>query len=58
MRKGVMQMASKLSKTMAKGTAKVLSVFLSTDANAASCYIMYQPKAPKELSKFRKNYGK
>ena len=50
-------MESKMSKTIAKGTAKVLNTFLKTDANAASCFIMYQPKAPKELSKFRKNPG-
>lgn len=57
MGKGGVRMESKMSKTIAKGTAKVLNTFLKTDANAASCFIMYQPKAPKELSKFRKNHG-
>lgn len=33
----------------------VLSAFLSIDANSASCYCMYQPKPPKELSRFKKN---
>lgn len=47
-------MKDKLSKSIAKGTSKLLNAFLRADANSASCYIMYQPKAPKELEKFRK----
>lgn len=44
----------KISKVVAKGTVSILNSFLRADANSASCCIIYQPKAPKELSKFRR----
>ena len=47
-------MKNNLTKEVAKKTAKVLDSFLSMDANSASCCIVYQPKAPKELERYRK----
>lgn len=38
-----------------KGMKAALDVVLRTEANTASCLIMYQPKAPKELMKYRRN---
>ena len=45
-------MKNNLTKKVAKKTAKVLDSFLSMDANSASCCIVYQPKAPKELERY------
>lgn len=45
---------SKTEKNLAKGIAKVLETTLKVEANSTSCFIMYQPKAPKELSKYRR----
>lgn len=42
------------SKKVAKGVVSTLNTFLKVDANSASCVIAYQPKAPKELNRFRK----
>ncbi|MCH5258802.1 MAG: cyclic lactone autoinducer peptide [Lachnospiraceae bacterium] len=39
---------------IAKGVASILSVTLHAEANSTSCMIIYQPKAPKELSKYRR----
>ncbi|MCH5344192.1 MAG: cyclic lactone autoinducer peptide [Acetatifactor sp.] len=47
-------MIGKISKSLAKGTVLVLNTFLRADANSASCIISYQPKAPKELARFRR----
>lgn len=47
-------MKGKVSKLAAKGTASVLNAFLKADANSASCIIFYQPKAPKELERYRR----
>ncbi len=33
---------------------KVLNSYLRLEANSASSICMYQPKAPKELNKFRR----
>ena len=38
----------------AKGVVMVLNKFLQIDANSTSCIITYQPKAPKELQRFRR----
>lgn len=45
----------KLSKTVAKGVATSLNSMLRVEANSTSCVIAYQPKAPKELARFRKD---
>ena len=47
-------MKGKISKTIAKGAVSVLDKFLQVEANSTSCVIAYQPKAPKELTKFRR----
>lgn len=47
-------MKQNLSKKSAKGAAKILNAFLRADANSAACCIMYQPKVPKGLEKFRR----
>lgn len=44
----------KMSKTVAKGIASALNSMLRIEANSTSCVIAYQPKAPKELEKFRR----
>lgn len=41
-------------KKSADSIARVLGAFLHTDANSAACWILHQPKAPKELDKFKK----
>ena len=41
------------SEKVAKSVKNVLNTFLRVDANSASCGIIYQPKAPKELSRFK-----
>ena len=43
------------TKSDAKGMKAALDVVLQTEANTASCIIMYQPKAPKELMNYRRN---
>lgn len=47
-------MKKNVSKNVAKKTAAALDAFLRTDANSASCCIVYQPKAPKELARYRR----
>lgn len=34
--------------------AKALTNVLRVDANSTACFLAYQPKAPKELSRFRR----
>ena len=48
-------MNKQTKKTVAKGVKNALDMVLRTEANTASCVIMYQPKAPKELMKFRRS---
>lgn len=43
-----------VKKKVAKGTAAVLKVALQIDANSTSCMGIYQPKAPEELTRYRK----
>ena len=47
-------MKGKLSKAVAKGMVSVLNTFLRADANSAACAITSQPKAPKELARYRR----
>lgn len=37
-----------------KAVADIATKYLKTDANSASCAVFHQPKAPKELSRFKK----
>lgn len=47
-------MQKKVKSTVAKGMKNILDTVLKTEANTASCVIMYQPKAPEGLAKFRR----
>lgn len=47
-------MKGKASKLVAKRTASALNAFLKMEANSASCLICFQPKAPKELTRYRR----
>lgn len=47
-------MERKVSKSVAKGIAVALNASLRKDANSTSCVFTYQPKAPKELERFRR----
>ena len=47
-------MKKEVTKSVAKGMKAALDVVLRTEANTASCLIMYQPKAPKELMNYRR----
>ena len=48
-------MKKEVTKSVAKGMKAAFVVVLRTEANTASCLIMYQPKAPKELMNYRRN---
>lgn len=48
-------MKKQVTKSVANGIKAALDAVLRTEANTASCAIMYQPKAPKELLKYRRN---
>lgn len=43
-----------LTNLVAKTMVNVLNGLLHIDANSASCLVAYQPKAPKELERFKK----
>lgn len=43
-----------ITKLAAKGMKNALDTVLRAEANTTSCSIVYQPKAPKELTKYRR----
>lgn len=43
-----------ITKLAAKGMKNVLDTVLYAESNTASCVIAYQPKAPKEMMKYRR----
>lgn len=45
----------KLSASVAKSMTNMLTRVLRADANSASCIVFHQPKAPKELERFRRD---
>ena len=49
-----MMIEKRTSKKLAKLVAGTLTKQLRNEANTTSCMFVYQPKAPKELSKFKK----
>ncbi|DAA99486.1 TPA: hypothetical protein CPT96_08445 [Candidatus Gastranaerophilales bacterium HUM_10] len=49
----LMKKEKKLSNKMRNGIKKGLSVALITNANSSGCFIIYQPKTPKALEKFK-----
>ena len=51
-------MKKNLSKMAARKITSAMNVFLRIDANSTSCTVVYQPKAPKGLSKFRRKKKK
>ena len=44
----------KIAKVVAGKAANVLDAVLRAEANSTSCLVVYQPKAPKDLARFRK----
>lgn len=44
----------KVSKAVAGAVVHTLNAMLHVDANSTSCLLVYQPKAPKELARFRR----
>ena len=52
--RGGKKVANKMVNLIAKGTAGVLDKCLKADANSTTCGFVYQPKAPKELTRYRK----
>ena len=48
-------MKKRVTKSVAKGMKAALDVVLQTEANTASCIIMYKHKAKKELMNYRRN---
>ena len=54
MRGGNEMLAKKLNEKAAKTIAKMAKQTLKVEANTNSCIVIYQPKAPKELSRFKK----
>lgn len=44
---------NKFSRTVAKAVKHTLKNVLLSDANSTSCMYIYQPKQPKELTRFR-----
>lgn len=44
----------KISKVVAGKVVKILDASLRTEANTASCVVLYQPKAPESLSRFKR----
>ena len=48
-------MQKNVKTTVAKGMKTILDTVLKTEANTTSCAIMFQPKAPEELMKYRRN---
>lgn len=52
--KGGRTMKAQTGQKLAKGAARLLEAVLRMEANSASCGIIYQPKAPEELERYRK----
>lgn len=49
-----MKTNKKMTQDFAKSISKLLGLTLQIDANSTSCAIIYQPKAPKELDRYKK----
>lgn len=52
--KGEGVVKKEIRKSVAKGMKSTLDMVLRVEANTTSCSIVYQPKAPKELMKYRR----
>ena len=49
-----MNLKKKVESKAAELTARTLTHVLRTEANSTACFVAYQPKAPKELGRFRR----
>ncbi len=49
-----MDLKKKVESKAAKLAARTLTHVLRTEANSTACFVAYQPKAPKELERFRR----
>lgn len=49
-----MKNEKRLSNKMRNGIKKGLSVALKANANSSGCFIIYQPKTPKNFDRFKK----
>lgn len=47
-------MKKNVKEMLQKGTKDILTAVLKMEANSTSCNYVYQPKEPKQLSKFRR----
>ena len=47
-------MTEKTKKQVVNKVVSILDTVLKVEANSASCMITYEPKAPKELKRFKK----
>lgn len=47
-------MKNKILKMVANKTVLAMDTYLRIDANSASCCIVYQPKAPNTLERYRR----
>lgn len=47
-------MKKEKSKNAAKAITRILDKVLVMEANSTSCVIVYEPKVPKSISKFKK----
>ena len=54
MKGGYEMLTKKLNEKAAKTVARMAKQTLKVEANTNSCLLIYQPKAPKELSRFKK----
>ena len=52
-KKGGSAMRKDISKQTAKIVVGTLNKMLRVDANSTSCSVVYQPKAPKSLERFK-----
>lgn len=50
----IMKNEKKISKSLKNGIKSCLSMALNLNANSSGCYVIYQPKVPKSLDKFKK----
>lgn len=53
--KNMKNKTNSISKQAAKVAMNVLDKVLKTEANSASCLLVYQPKTPAELKRFKKS---
>ena len=54
-RKETSMKREQLLKKSTKAVADIATKYLKADADSASCAVFHQPKAPKELARFKKN---